>query len=180
MFPKHISPYFSDYSAVGKCHDRLIPMCADLGYNRTIVSNETQALMVKWFYNTTLDSPSLNFSDYSLPKFLEDYIKPYSKCASVLIKMFCVEFLPPCYEGDLKRFYGLCKSECRVIADECPDFFRYHPEEVELCEEYADEISINGFCAHTSWPKSMPFYYRKYGLRVSGRLTQRRDLKVIT
>ena len=153
---------FSDFPSLGKCHKRLIPLCGDQGYDHTILSSESQAKILKIFFNKTMNSPSLNSSDYSLPSFYEKQIEKYPKCANEVRKMFCANVLPPCFPSKSKQKYGLCKSVCRTVAKECPDLFRSHREDLEYCAEFPDGETINGFCAHTSWPKSTPRYFGKW------------------
>ena len=137
-------------------------MCSDQGYNYTILSNKSQALTLKWYFNKT-DFSSLNFSDYSLPSFLERELKRHPKCADNIRKAFCLQYLPPCLPGEQNQYYGLCKNECRLIYDNCPEFFgRDHPEDIDFCEDFAEgESNIYGLCAYRSWPRYTPFYFRK-------------------
>lgn len=152
----------SDTSSLWQCHRRLIPMCGEQGYNYTISSNKTQSLQLKWFYNKT-DFSSLNSSDFSVPSFLETDLKKYPKCASIIKKMFCLQYLPPCFPGQRPQLYGPCKNECRFIMKECPEYFQHHPQDIDVCEEFADEENrMEGFCAHKTWSKSTPFYFSKW------------------
>lgn len=151
----------NDFPSLGKCYKRVIPMCGDQGYDYTILSSETQAEILKDFFNKTMNSPSLNASDYSLAPFFEKQIKKYPKCAAETRKMFCTNFLPPCFPGKSKQKYGLCKSVCSTLTKDCPDLFRSHREDLEYCADFPDGETYKGFCSHTSWPKSVPLWFIK-------------------
>ena len=139
-------------------------MCGDQGYDHTILSNKSQAEVLKRFFNTTLDLASLNTSDYSFPLILDKLLKKFPKCKASLRKMFCVDYLPPCFPGKPKQNYGLCKSDCNTITNACPEFFRYYPEDLEFCADFPDGERFNGFCAYSSWPRSAPYWFSKYNV----------------
>ena len=131
-------------------------MCGDLGYNYTTLSRETQEYTFKVAFNKDLDSALLNKSDFSLPAWLEKQLSKYKpECASVLRKLYCAQWLPPCFpKANSSQFYGLCKSECETVHHLCPGFFDNHPlDGLDFCADYPEKKSVQNFCEHSQWPR---------------------------
>lgn len=126
-----LSPYtmylgFSIFAFTGPldrgCQELIIPACKNLGaYNYTLTSVPVQKQMYSWFYgkNYTEDSPETEF-----PEFVRDMFEQYPKCQENIKKIFCGEYLPPCFQDEGPRPYSLCQPLCDQMAKECPEIFR--------------------------------------------------------
>ena len=160
--PTNTFSFFTlDFPSLGQCHKRVIPMCGDQGYDHTIYSSSSQAELLKRFFKFTGDLSSLNTSDYSLWPSKEKEIQKYPKCAAALRKMFCMQFLPACFPEKPKQIYSICRQDCSTILKDCPEFVRRYPEDFEYCADHPDGGNYNGFCAHTSWPRTVGFGFSK-------------------
>lgn len=145
---------------VGVCNKLVVPMCNDLGYNHTVLSSSTQIKLFKAAVNTSVVPPITTNKTY-LPPYMKWTFHFYPKCAVTFKKMFCERFFPPCYPGELKQYYAVCKSECLKMYGLCPAFFRGHLSELEYCSKASDGKLIHGYCAHDKWPKHWLMWPRK-------------------
>ena len=137
---------------VGVCNKLVVPMCNDLGYNHTVLSSSTQIKIFKAALNTSV-VPAVTTNKTYLPPYMQWTFRYYPKCAVTLKKMFCARFFPPCYPGESKQYYAVCKSECIQMYELCPRFFRRHLSELEYCTRASGGKVTHGFCAHDKWPQ---------------------------
>ena len=142
------------------CHELVLPYCRDLGYNHTYLSNETQAHLFKEEFNKTLEDIG-NQTDFYKRKFFNETKQKYPECAYILKKMTCAEKVPPCYPGEVQRYYGLCSDECQQLHKQCPKFLESHPVGKEFCGLMASGTPAHGFCGHTQWPIDHLYWARK-------------------
>ncbi|RMX42137.1 hypothetical protein pdam_00001242 [Pocillopora damicornis] len=111
--------------------------CSHLGYNHT-----TQSLASQRILDIVLKRRLGNFGNHSL-------------CSSLLQKIFCAEFAPPCFPEDETEIVlrTVCKSDCESMQKECPALYREHFGVNSYCEQMATEKSdLDGFCKLTKWP----------------------------
>lgn len=111
--------------------------CSHLGYNHT-----TQSLASQRILDIVLKRRLGNFGNHSL-------------CSSLLQKIFCAEFAPPCFPEDETEIVlrTVCKSDCESMQKECPELYREHFGVNSYCEQMATEKSdLDGFCKLTKWP----------------------------
>ena len=86
---------------------------------------------------------------------LVNLMKNFSKCSTNIKKLFCAEYLPPCFAHEGIAFYTACKDVCRNVSFQCPELFDTPLRFFFYCEKLAFGEPYNGFCKHTSWPPPM-------------------------
>ncbi|KAL9963463.1 hypothetical protein ACROYT_G026974, partial [Oculina patagonica] len=133
------------------CQELIIPACKNLGaYNHTLTSVPVQKQMYSWFYekNYTEDSAETEF-----PEFVRNMFEQYPKCQENIKKIFCGEYLPPCFPDEGPRPYSLCQPLCHQMAKECPEIFSHDiMVAAEYCSTMAKGQTKHGYCQSTEWP----------------------------
>lgn len=132
------------------CQELIIPACKNLGaYNNTLISVPSQKELYLWFYekNYTEDSAETDF-----PEVARKMFEQYPKCQENIKKLFCGEYLPPCFPDEAPRLYSLCQPLCDQIATDCPGFFSHDLMGSEYCSTMARGNTKHGYCQSTDWP----------------------------
>lgn len=132
MVPRRLTECFqllprSLFSSTGPldrgCQGLIIPACKNLGaYNSTLISVPAQEELYSWFYGKGYAEDS---AETVFPEIARKMFEQYPKCQENIKKLFCEEYLPPCFPNEDPRLYSLCQPLCDQIAIDCPGFFRY-------------------------------------------------------
>lgn len=116
------SPFFFTGPLDRGCQELIIPACKNLGaYNNTLTSVPAQKEMYSWFYGKDYAEDS---AETDFPEIAQKMFEQYPKCQENIKKLFCGEYLPPCFPDEDPRLYSLCQPLCDQIATDCPGFFR--------------------------------------------------------
>jgi len=91
-------------------------------YNNTLISVPVQEELYLWFYEKDYAEES---AETDFPEIARKMFEQYPKCQENIKKLFCGEYLPPCFPDEDPRLYSLCQPLCDQIATDCPGFFRY-------------------------------------------------------
>ena len=108
------------------CSPLIIPACKNLGVsNYTLVSLKQQKRLYQFYYRKEYKEGNVETND---PPGLVTLSKKYPRCKNNIKKLYCGEYLPPCFPDEPSAegpgFYTICQSVCDEITRDCPDFFR--------------------------------------------------------
>lgn len=139
------------------CSPVIIPICQNVGYTHTIITQKRQKRFYKYWYRKNYTNSAV----VSIPRqnsWAQDLMtnKKMSRCAQNVKKLFCVEHIPPCFPEEGIAYYTACRDLCKNVTIECPEVLRTRMRSYFLyCEKLAFGEAYKGFCKHRSWPPPM-------------------------
>jgi len=129
--------------------------------NYTLISLEQQKRLYKYRYGKEYKVGNV---ETIFPPLLQKLFQKYPKCQENLKKLYCGEYLPPCFPhapaAEGPGFYTICQSVCDEITRDCPDFFRNDFPDAEYCSFAGKENTSHGYCRRREWPP--PFAWARY------------------
>lgn len=144
------------------CSKLIFPACKTLGVsNFTLVSEDHQKKFYTFAYDKEYKEGKL---ETNFPPRLLNSLKKYPKCQKNIKRLFCGEFMPPCFADEFALkghgYYTICQSVCDQITKDCPGFFRNDFPDAEYCSTSGKETTSHGFCRRSGWPS--PFLWARY------------------
>ncbi|KAK3729899.1 hypothetical protein QZH41_010714, partial [Actinostola sp. cb2023] len=114
-----------------KCHNLTVPVCQNIGYKKTVLSEGKQNAYSLW--------ASINLNS----------LRDNSTCSLPGKRLFCMENFPPCIDNSIAYY---CRPKCeKFFQMNCTLPLRF---DINICMELPNGTAENDMCKQTHWPRA--------------------------